>query len=312
METDYKNFYNSYLKEYHEVRAIYLKNLLSDTESVNSIIEKNEPKSEDGKINLTKNTKFIIQADLRQNYFHSIESFFEFLFAFLPKNGKVPDNKNILRNLVKSNWNQNYKKIEHIANGKMKLNFLDEEIDFLNYKVTIGHYLFFIGTFSKEKFNENYQTAVKESIKSIKRIIKSIAIDFSKRDEYNAYKHTMRVFPSFSSIHFLNAETLKEEIKFDLTNSASYQIYNDKEKETIVKTKLFDPERDFKMTRICSHLIYNMVELRSIVFGDRKNKNGNEKIALNLFNKEKTEDSIKHNVKVQDLIFSSKLITGSS
>ncbi|WKD86882.1 hypothetical protein KCTC32516_02262 [Polaribacter huanghezhanensis] len=310
METDYKNFYYSYLKEYHEVRAIYLNNLLQNTNELNSVIEEKELESEGIKIPLTNNTKFIIQADLRQNYFHSIESFFEFLFAFLPKNGKVPDNKNILRALVKSKWSQNYKKIEYIANGSLKLNFLDEEIDFLNYKVTVGHYLFFIGTFSKEKFNDEYQNSVKKSITSIKKIIKTIANDFCKRDEYNAYKHTMRVFPSFNSIHFLNAETLKEELKFDLSNSASYQIYNDKEKETIVKTKLFDPERDFKMTRICSHLIYNMVELRSIVFGNRKNKN--EKIALNLFNEDNFEESNKHNVKIQDLSFSSKLINGSS
>lgn len=289
-----------------------MNNLLSNTDEINSVIKDNELESQGVKIPLTKNTKFIIQADLRQNYFHSIESFFEFLFAFLPNKGKVPDNRNILRALVKSNWSQNYKKIEYIANGKMKLNFLDEMIDFLDHKVSVGHYLFYVGTFSKEKFNEDYQESVKKSIESIKKIIKTIAIDFSKRDEYNAYKHTMRVFPSFNSIHILDANTMEEKINFDLSNSASYQIYNDKEKETIVKTKLFDPKRDFKMTRICSRLIYNMVELRSIVFGDRKGKNENEKVALILFNQENIEDSIKHNVKIQDLSFSSKLIKGSS
>lgn len=312
METDYKNFYNSYLKEYHEVRAIYLKNILSKTSEINSIIKDNELESQGVKIPLTNNTKFIIQADLRQNYFHSIESFFEFFFAFLPKKGKVPDNRNILRSLVKSNWSQNYKKIEYIANGKLKLNLLDEMIDFFDNNVSVGHYLFYAGTFSKEKFNEDYQNAVKKSVESIKKIIKILAVDFSKRDEYNAYKHTMRVFPSFNSFHILNANTLKEEINFDLSNSASYQIYNDKENETIVKTKLFDPERDFKMTRICSRLIYNMIELRSIVFGDRKGKEENEKIALIMFTQENIEDSIKHNVKIQDLSFSSKLNKGSS
>ncbi len=312
METDYKNFYNYYLKEYHEVRAIYLKYLLSNTESLNNTIQEKELGIENVKIPLTKNTKFVLQADLRQNYFHSIETFFEFFFAFLPKNEKIPDDTKVLRALVKSNWKQNYKKIEYIANGKLKLSLLDEMVEFLEHKVSVGQYLFYIGTFSKEKFNEDYQSKVKESIESIKKIIKVLANDFSKRDEYNAYKHTMRVFPNFSSIHILNAESLKEEINFDLSNSASYQIYNDKEKETIVKTKLFDPERDFKMTKICSRLIYNMIELRSVVFGDRKEKGANEKIAIVLFNQENIEDSIKHNVKIQDLSFSSKLIKGSS
>ncbi len=286
--------------------------MLSNTESLNTTIQENELGIKDVKIPLTKNTKFILQADLRQNYFHSIETFFEFFFAFLPKNGKIPDNTNVLRALVKSNWKQNYKKIEYIANGKLKLSLLDEMVEFLEHKVSVGQYLFYIGTFSKEKFNQDYQNTVKESIESIKKIIKVLANDFSKRDEYNAYKHTMRVFPNFSSIHILNAESLKEEINFDLSNSASYQIYNDKEKETIVKTKLFDPERDFKMTKICSRLIYNMIELRSVVFGDRKEKGNNEKIAIVLFNQENIEDSIKHNVEIQDLSFSSKLIKGSS
>ncbi len=312
METDYKNFYNSYLKEYHEVRAIYLRHLLYNTDSINATIKENELGAQDVKIPLTKNTKFIIQADLRQNYFHSIETFFEFLFAFLPKNGKIPDNREILKTLVKSKWQQNYKRIEYIANGKLKLNLLDEKIDFLDFNVSVGQYLFYLGTFSKEKFDEDYQNAVKNSIESIKKIIKIIAIDFSKRDEYNAYKHAMRVFPSLNSIHILNAESLKEEISFDVSNSASYQIYNDKEKETIVKTKLFDPERDFKMTKICSRLIFNMIELRSVVFGDRKEKGVNEKIAIILFNQANIEDSIKHNVKIQDLSFSTKLINGSS
>lgn len=285
--------------------------MLSNIDSMNTVIQENELGAQDVTISLTKNTKFIIQADLRQNYFHSIETFFEFFFAFLPKNGKVPDNTEILRILVKSNWRQNYKRIEHIANGKLKLSLLDEIIDSLDFKVSVGQYLFYLGTFSKEKFSEEYHKSVKESIESIKQIIKSLAIDFSNRDEYNAYKHTMRVFPSFKSIHILNAETLKEELSFVMSNSASYQIYNDKEKETIVKTKLFDPERDFKMTEICSRLIFSMIELRSIVFGDRKQRLPNEKIAVILFNNENVEDSIKHNVKIQNLSFSSKLIEGS-
>ena len=229
METDYKNFYNSYLREYHEVRAIYLKHLLSSTENLNKTIQENELGIGGYSIPLTKNTKFILQADLRQNYFHSIETFFEFFFAFLPKKEKIPDNKNVLRALVKSNWKQNYKKIEHIANGNLKLTFLDEIVEFLEHKVSVGQYLFYAGTFSKEKFNSDFQNMVKDSIESIKKIIKVLANDFSNRDEYNAYKHTMRVFPNFKSIHILNAESMKESVNFDLSNSASYQIYNDKE-----------------------------------------------------------------------------------
>ena len=59
---------------------------------------------------LTTNTKFILQAELRQNYFHAIESFFEIFFALIPDGEKVPDNTNIVQRLVKSNWRKNYNK----------------------------------------------------------------------------------------------------------------------------------------------------------------------------------------------------------
>lgn len=45
---------------------------------------------------LTDNTKFILQAELRQNYFHAIESFFELFFALVPDDVKIPDNTDIV------------------------------------------------------------------------------------------------------------------------------------------------------------------------------------------------------------------------
>lgn len=307
METKPETFYNSYVKEYHEVRAIYLKNMLLNLDSVNEILKDSELDYEDIKVSLTKNTKFIIQADLRQNYFHALETFFEFFFAFLPNKGIIPDNSKIVRQIVQSKWSQNYKKIEYIAKGEMKLNILDQEINFYGYKVTVGQYIFYPGTFSKETFGEKYLNDVSESVESLKVAIKELAIDFHDRDEYNSYKHTMRAFPNYESIKLINPETLKEELEFDLSNSVSYQKFNDRENETMIKTKLFDPERDFEMTKFCSRLIYNMLELRNIMFNKKNIKNQDEKIAIFLFNESKITELIKHNVDIQDIILSTKM-----
>lgn len=306
METKPETFYHSYIKEYHEVRAIYLKHLLSNIDSINLVLKKNELNYQDIKVSLTNNTKFIIQADLRQNYFHALETFFEFFFAFLPNKGIIPDNSKIVRQIVQSNWAKNYEKIKFIAKGDMKLNFFDEEINFYGYKVTIGHYLFYPGTFSKEIFGEKYLDDVKESLESLKEVIKVLACDFCDRDEYNSYKHTMRVFPNYDSIKLLNAKTLKNELEFDISNSASYQKYNDKENETIIKTKLFDPERDFEMTKFCSRLIYNMLELRNIMFNKQNMQNQDRKIGIFLFNKSNITELTKHNVDIQDIVISTK------
>jgi hypothetical protein len=302
METSHKYFYRAYLKEYHQVKAIYIKKLLSDIPTLNEEINNQEEYE-----NFTKNTKFILQADLRQNYFHCIETFFEFFFAFMPVYGKAPENHKIVKQIVQSNWRKNYKKIDQIAVGKMKLNFLDNEIEIMGYKISIAHYIFYLGTFNLKKFDESFRIKVKSSTNALKKAIVELAKDFSKRDEYNAYKHTMRVFPSFNAIYFLDANTMEEKFKFDMSNSVSYQIYNDKDRETIVKTKLYDPVRDYQMTMLSGRMIYSMLSLREIVFNP-KTDSENETIAIRFFSDEDFGKFSKHNVEIQDLAFSTSIV----
>ncbi|WP_423819961.1 hypothetical protein V5739_05505 [Salinimicrobium sp. TIG7-5_MAKvit] len=308
METDAGKFYASYIKEYHEVRANYLNLLLSEIDDLNKHLKKKEISKENINVPLTKNTRFIIQADLRQNYFHCIETFFEFFFAFLPNNNQAPDNSKIVRQLVQAKWRNHPKKIEQIAQGKMKLNFLDQKIDFIGHQISIGHYMFYPGTMLKEKFGENWYSMVHESVKNIKKVIRALAIDFCERDEYNAYKHTMRIFPNFESLQVLDANTKEERINFDLSNSISFQVYNDDKKETTLVTKTFDPERDFDMTKLCSRLIYNMIELRNVMFNSEKMGNGDKKVAILLFNENNIKESSKHNIEIQNISFSTKLV----
>lgn len=305
METDYKLFYSSYLKEFHLVKAINLKKTISEIEELNEEIKKFELHN-----SLTKNTKFILQADLRQNYFHSIETFFEFFFAFLPNNEKVPDNTLILKKIVKSNWRKNYKRIEDIANGKLKLNFLNRIIEFNGNKVTVGHYMFYLGIFSKEKFPEEIFKSIERSIEAVKYGIIEIAKDFANRDEYNAYKHALRIFPSFEAIYLLDAETKEVRLKWDISNALSFQTYDEKKDKTSIKTKLFDSERDFKMTHFCSNMIYNIISFREIVFCyNSKKRVENKKIAIRIFDKDSIDKCREYNVEIQDLEFTTELIT---
>ena len=306
MEADYKTFYSYYLKEFHLVKAIYLKTLLSSEKELNEKIKKLERG-----VSLTDNTKFIIQADLRQNYFHSIETFFELFFALLPENNIVPDNKSIIKRLSTSNWRKNYDRIEAISNDEMKLDFLDNHISYLNNEVSIGHYLFYLGVFSREKFPNEVFDSINLSIEAIKKGIKIIANDFSQRDEYNAYKHAIRIFPSFKSLHVLNAETMEETINWDISNSASYQLYDDKNRKTTLKTKLFDSERDYQMTYFCSNMIYSMIFYRDLVFCDRKREENEKTFAMRFFSSDAIIKCSEHNVEIQNLSFSTEEIKGS-
>ncbi|QHS56479.1 hypothetical protein GWR56_13370 [Mucilaginibacter sp. 14171R-50] len=76
--------------------------------------------------------------------------------------------------------------------------------------------------FDPTKFTQEFFDLVEKSIIAIKSAIKSLAADFSQRDEYNAYKHGIRIFPSYKSIHFVSVEDMKEQMSWDLSNSVSF------------------------------------------------------------------------------------------
>ena len=296
-----KLFYSQYLKEYHAVKAIYLKTLFNNHEKLNEELKKFEFLQ-----SFTDNTRFIIQADMRQNYFHCIETFFELFFAFLPNNGVIPDHHKIIKNLVKSNWTKNYKLIQEIADGAFSLDILDEHIDFLDYNVSIAQYLFYPGMFDRSKFPDDFFKQVNQSIIAIKASIKALAADFSQREEYNAYKHGIRIFPTYKSIHLVDANTMKAQAAWDLSNSVSFYTFNDKLKETKITTKVFDFERDFLMTRLASNLIFTLINYRDIMINpERRSKN--EKIPIRFFDINAVEDCTQHHVDIPDIVFSNQM-----
>lgn len=304
MQNDHKTFYASYLKEYHQVKAFYLKTQLDNIDDLNNKLSKKEFDR-----TLTDNTKFILQADLRQNYFHAIESFFELFFALIPDGTKVPNNTDVVKRLVKSNWRKNYNKISDISNGKIKIgNLLKREIKFNSHKVEVGHYLFYIGIFNKAKF-EDVIKAIKNSYEGIAKGIVILAKDFSDRDEYNAYKHALRIYPSIKKMILAEHKTLKERISFDLSNSMSFQLFDEKTKKATIKTKVLDSERDFQMTSFCSNLIHHMIYFRDIIYNTNSNKWDNEKqIKISIFDQDAIEKCSEHNVDVQDLEFTTQVI----
>lgn len=297
-----KQFYSHYLKEYHSIKALYLKTLLDNHHKLNEELAKHRAIQD-----LTKNSKFVLQADMRQNYFHCIETFFELFFAFLPKNGAIPDHHNIIKLLVKSDWKTNYKLIQDIADGNFSLDIFDEPIEFIGYRTTVGHYLFYPGMFDRAKFTDEFFKLTDQSILAIKSAIKALATDFSQRDEYNAYKHGIRIFPSYKSIHVVSVEDMKEQMSWDLSNSVSFYTFNDKFKESKITTKLFDSERDLLMTRLCSNLIFTLINYRDIMVNPEQRKR-DEQIRINFFDPDRVEDCKQHHVDVQDIVFSNKMI----
>lgn len=293
-----KIFYQTYQKDYHKVKAIYLKKMLDRLPKYGKEFFGKDLNEDD----LTEFRR-TLKSDLRQTYFHAIETFFELFFALNPKGKHKYEDEYVLFALTNSNWQDTYKRIKEIAENENALDFLDERIMFLGYDITIGQYLFYMGIFSTEKFSEEIFEAIKESIEAIKYGIRIIATDFINREEYNAYKHGLRIIPSASKFMLADAKTMEVKMEWDISESMSFYVKTKFPDELKVVTKVFDADRDYQMTYFCSNLINHLIFYRRIAMKFEKDKEKFEKIPITFFGKEPIENCNKINVGIQDLVY---------
>ena len=73
---DPKIFYQTYLKDYHKIKATYLKRILDNLPKYEKDIFGTELDEEE-----RANFRVTLKSDLRQTYFHSIEHSSSFLLA---------------------------------------------------------------------------------------------------------------------------------------------------------------------------------------------------------------------------------------
>ncbi len=247
--------------------------------------------------------KRTIKSDLRQTYFHAIETFFELFFALNPQCQKNRNPDNILFTLTYSKGSETYDGIREIANNEKTLDFLNEEIEYLGHKITIGHYIFYPGIFSREKFPPEVFDQISESIEAVKYGIKIIARDFIRREEYNAYKHGLRLIPASTKLMLAEAKSMNVKIEWDIGDSMSFYIKTKYPDELKVVTKLFDFERDYQMTLFCSNMIHCMVFFRRLMYRFKGDKDKFDQIPIFFFGKEPIEECNKTNVEIQDLVY---------
>lgn len=116
-------FYKTYLVDFHKFKADLYKKVLSEQPRYEIDIFGQE--LEVGDKDAFRRT---LKADLRQTYFHAIESFFEIFFALDPTGKRGLNDENILFELSNSKWQANYDRIKRIAQDNYELDFLDKEI----------------------------------------------------------------------------------------------------------------------------------------------------------------------------------------
>jgi hypothetical protein len=199
-----------------------------------------------------------LRIEIRATYLQAVETLFELIFSLEPR-GAVIDNRNIWYSLSTSEWRKNYERIESIAKG---------ETDFLDRVVTAGkelkvpfiQYLFYFGV-----TNPSMLDAVKASFDPIKKFLRTFADEFSDRQEYNAFKHALRIFPTLTKFEVGPHGSDKPIISWDMARSMTYLTEED-DGSVAFRTKPLDTERDMRMGLVCSYLISNIVRSRKAHF----------------------------------------------
>lgn len=296
---DSEIFYESYFVDYYELKVSQLKKILSNLSKFENEFFGHELDSEE-RLTYT----LTLKGELRQTYFHSIETFFEILFALDPLNKKSFEDHKILFNLTNLNANQVYTRIEKIASDDSALSFLDTEIVFQDKKTTIGHYIFYFCLFAMKDIPSDKIEEINESIEAIKHGIKIIASDFVNREEYNSYKHGLRIIPALAQVMIANKQSLSVLKEIDLKESVSFYYKTKDPNEWKMVTKIFDTERDSCMTLFCSKLIYCMVFLRRVALCKKPAKE--KEFQIPFFGIESINNCNKANSDIKDIIWNIK------
>ncbi len=295
---DYKTFFETYQKDYHCVKAHMLKRMMDDIEKYSNDFFGSDMDEES-----KKSINWTLKSDLRQTCFHAIETMFELIFAFEPLDDNLNEDIKVLKRLSFSNWRKNNSRIEEIADSNKGLDFLDRRVVFDGKEISIGHFIFYKCFTKRNKSIPNILKKIDISLDEIKKFLKIAAQEYAERDEYNAYKHSMRPIYSTSSFQVINPKTGQELINWDLKDSMSFFVKPDDDCEIKIKTKVFDPLRDYNLTIICSNLIYNMVFFRRIYLRLDADKDKHEEFQVYLFEKGYTHAYTKMNVSSQNHVF---------
>lgn len=245
-----KTFYKCYQMHHHRAKAITLMKLLDDKNFLKAedIIDPRWGFSQD-------DYERMLKIELRTNLFHAIETMFTLYFCLQPNDKGKVDDFGLFKSLNKRNFY--YEQIKSIAkDGNKILDVLDSIVEFDGKKIKFGQYLFYYA-FKQEKF----PPGLDDSLEAIKHALHLLSIELSDTAEYNSYKHALRSIPAISEFAFAKADTLEIVMSFDAKNSMTY-FQEFKKNGFSYNTKVFDTNRDFRMTLLASNLIYNIIMFR--------------------------------------------------
>lgn len=186
-----------------------------------------------------------LKAEIHFSMFHALESIFALIFALI----KQPDNVWV--------WLTNYKfpkfneMVAKVAEADISVASEMDEFETIKF-------LFFKNC--PDEFVE--QTQVREAIQTISKILILCANEMLDKDEYNSYKHGLRLISGDLRLNLVNE---KEGIEKIVDIVPGFVYLNTKNQETPrIVPKQYSYERSYKIIKICWQLTSLMINQRKV------------------------------------------------
>ncbi len=244
-------FYKQYPIDHWIYKVTIFKNIIDNYDSISATIL-------GGLVDvIDKDCINMLKAEIHFTYFQIIEALFELIFALEKRKDKL-----LWLFITISPFQTNFRRISKIANGNT--DFLFEDIDLPFGKVIpLIQYIFYFGSFFPIS-----DTEMNSNLEMIKKILIILAKDFSDRGEYNSYKHSLRFYQTSIRLELgelLDGDKMSPILNMSAEDTLTFLFKNQKGNIEL-RTKSFDPNRDFNMIDICHRLIQNIINLRKRSF----------------------------------------------
>jgi hypothetical protein len=248
---NYLEFYQKYNLSYWANKIALLHNTLKNFEKVKGILNEEIDNPNDDEYLL------MLRIEIHFMYYQISEALFEFIFAL-----EKYDERNLWKHISISKF-ENYPKIKAISEGDKSLFNKTIKLTKKNdrnkiMEISFLQYVFFHYTdFNKIEYD------LDNNLDVIKKLLSIIAFDFSNREEYNAYKHSLRFIVDKPYLGFQPIGTDKK-FEFEAEEGFGFLVKKEIRKEIIIEEvlKSFTTDKDLKMCKYSSWLINNIISSR--------------------------------------------------
>lgn len=253
----FKNFYKKYHIDHWLYKLNYLKYSLDNFDQIKSNIYEN--------LNDTKDEDCILmlKTEMHFTYFQIIETLFEMVLALnedndlflwlnlsITKSSKIKKHMAIIQKIANNDFSDiDKKRIVTSTKDNSKI-----EIPFLQY-------VFFFGQAPIPEISDEDLII---NLNKIQEALTIFAKDFSDRNEYNAFKHTHRLYYSKNVLKIAPKGTNNFKT-FGKTENAFNFIEKIKGKIQLT-TKSFDPDRDYNLSILANNMLTNIIVLRRLYY----------------------------------------------